>query len=251
MEINGIQLAFLDIPPAYTQDYNRWYDLDHMPEHVSKPDVIMGRRYVADRTVRNLPASHVSDVFGGHPPYLSIYWFGGPLDMASEEARQGWRTMDRGIVKQGRYWLRGRGTGGGMFRVAESLTRPNVLVAKPAVAHLNHRGVIVAYGKAPSVGERGDAVAWWLNTHLVDLFAVPGVLAAIRCDPIGRDEDHVLHVILCEDRPADVMDGIQKALHYANGIGRWPAHNNVYEPVAFLPYNRIVPLEYDFDFGDD
>jgi hypothetical protein len=221
-----------------------------MPEHVSKADVIAGRRYVADRALRNLPASHVSEVFGGHPPYLSIYWFGGPMDMMSEEARAGWRTKDQGITKQGRYWLRGRGTGGGMFRVSEPVARPNVLVAKEAIPHLNHRGVIVAYGKAPSEERRAEAVSWWANTHLVDLFAVPGVLAAIRCDPIGRDQDHVLHLILCEDPPAEVMEAIAQALRYAGGIGRWPPYGGVYEPVAFLPYERIVPLEYDFDFSD-
>ena len=94
-----------------------------MPEHVAKADVVMGRRYVADKSLRNLPASHVSDVFGGHQPYLTIYWFGGPLDMTGDEARQGWRTLDHGIVKQGRYWLKGRGTGGGTFRLTDHVPR--------------------------------------------------------------------------------------------------------------------------------
>ena len=185
MEINGIQLAFLDIPPEYTQDYNRWYDLDHMPEHVSKPDVIMGRRYVATRALRNLPASHVSDVFGGHPPYLSIYWFGGPLDMASDEAREGWRIKDRGIVKQGRYWLRGHGTGGGL---SGSPSQPLVRACwwpKRRFPISTTAGVIVAYGKAPSPERRDEAVSWWAHTHLVDLFAVPGVLAASAMRPGG------------------------------------------------------------------
>jgi hypothetical protein len=250
VEINGIQLAFLDIAPEYTQAYNRWYDLDHMPEHVAKPDVVMGRRYVADRSLRNLRASHVSEVFGGHQPYLTIYWFGGSLDMASDEAKEGWRTLDRGILKQGRYWVRGRTTGGGMFRLNDMAARPGVLVSQRAIPHLNHKGVIIAYGKAPSVERREEAVAWWKNTHLVDLFTVPGVLAALRGDPVGGDEDHVLHVLLCQDRPAEVMDRIAELLHYEGGIGRWPAHGGVYEPEAFLPYDRIVPLEYDFDFGD-
>jgi hypothetical protein len=47
------------------------------------------------------------------------------------------------------------------------------------------------------------------------------------------------------------MPRIEAALHYQGAIGRWPAHGGVYEPVAFLPYERIVPLEYDFDFGED
>jgi hypothetical protein len=247
MEINGIQLAFLDIPAEYTQEYNRWYDLDHMPEHVSKADVVMGRRYVATRAVRDLPCAQAAEVFGGYQPYLTIYWFGGPLDMTSDEAREGWRTKDREIVKQGRFWTKGRVNGGGMFRIAAATARPDVHVAEPAIAHLNHRGVIVAYGRAASVERRDDAVAWWRDTHLPDLFAVPGVLAALRGDPVGSDEDHVLHLILCTDPPAEVMPRIEAALRYQGAQGRWPAYGGVYEPVAFMPYERIVPLEYDFD----
>jgi len=127
MEINGIQLVFLDMPAEYTEDYNRWYDLDHMPEHVSKADVIMGRRYVADRSLRDLPASFVSDAFGGHPPYLSIYSFGGPLVGSASQTGllfgssgpKGhgirrvvrWQHSDRACCEASRAWLRTRSRG--------------------------------------------------------------------------------------------------------------------------------------------
>jgi hypothetical protein len=251
MEINGLHLAFLDIPPEYTQEYNRWYDLDHMPEHVAKADVVMGRRYVADRSMRDLPGVHNTGAFGGHAPYLSIYSFGGPLDMMSDEARGLWRTLDNGIVRQGRYWQAGKGVGGGMFRVRGAAARASCLVSTPAIAHLNHRGVIVAYGKAPTPEQRPDAVWWWERTHLPDLLVVPGVLAALRGDPADTSDDHILHVILCEDSPKDVMPRIADAMRYAGAIGRFPAHKGVYVPEAFLPYERIVPLEYDFDFSTD
>ena len=39
MKVNGMHLAFLDIPKELTEEYNRWNDLDHMPEHVAKDDV--------------------------------------------------------------------------------------------------------------------------------------------------------------------------------------------------------------------
>lgn len=252
MEINGLQLAFLDIPPEYTQEYNRWYDLDHMPEHVAKDDVVMGRRYVAQRTLQGLPGSQEGDFGGGHAPYLTIYFFGGPLDLMSEEAREGWRTLDRGIVKQGRYWLAGKGVGGGMFRLGEPIGRPSVLTLPRAIPHLNHRGVIVALGKAPSAERRQEAIDWWRDVHLVDLFgSVPGLLAALRCDPVDPESDQVLHVLYCEDPVTEVMAGIEAAKRYAGAVGRWPAYGGVYEPLAFLPYDRIVPLEYDFDFGTD
>ena len=251
MEINGLQITFLEIPTRLTQEYNRWYDLDHMPEHVSKGDVIMGRRYVAQRDLHGIDGSETDELFGGHPPYLTIYSFGGPLDFRSDEARSLWTTMDHHIVRAGRYWKDGRATHTGWWRVKSALARPSVLVAEPAIPHLNHRGVILAYGRAASVERRQEAIDWWDNTHLVDLFAVPGVLAAIRCDPENLDPEFLLHVILCEDHPAQVMGRIMEARRYAEALGRYPSHKGAYESVAFMPYERIVPLEYDFDFGDD
>jgi hypothetical protein len=35
VKTEGMMLALLDIPAEYTEEYNRWYDLDHMPEHVA------------------------------------------------------------------------------------------------------------------------------------------------------------------------------------------------------------------------
>jgi hypothetical protein len=249
VRVDGSQLAFLDIGPEYTQEYNRWYDLDHLPEHVSKPDVVFGRRYVAPAALRDLPGALAGDAFGGHAPYLTWYGFGGPLDMTSDEAREGWRTKDRAIVKQGRYWAKGRVAGLTSVRVAECLARPGCLVSEDAVPYLAHRGVIVAYGRPPAPEQRDAAVAWWREVHLVDLFTVPGVLAALRCDPVGDDQDHVLHLLLCEDAPADVMPRIAAMLRYQGAVGRFPAHGGVYEPACFLPYDRIVPLDYGFDVG--
>jgi hypothetical protein len=249
VEISGISLTFLDIPASLTQEYNRWYDLDHMPEHVSKADVVMGRRYVAPRALRTAAGVLDSEQFGGHAPYATIYFFGGPLDFTGDEARELWRVKDRGIVKQGRYWLEGRATHGSRWRMGEAVARPDVHVAPEAIAHLNHRGVIVAIGRAPSVERREEALAWWRDVHLVDLFAVPGVLAALRMDPVGADEDLVLHLLLCDGPTLEVMAAIEEAKRYTRAIGRFPAHGGAYEPLTFLPYDRIVPFEYDFDLG--
>jgi hypothetical protein len=250
VQIDGIQLTFLDIPAELTQEYNRWYDLDHMPEHVSKADVVMGRRYVAPRELRGLDGAQPAELFGGHPPYATIYFSGG-LDFTSDEARNGWTTMDRRIVKAGRYWKEGHATHSASWRLGGASARAGVLVAEPAIPHLNHRGAIFALGRAPSAERRQEAIGWWTGTHLVDLFAVPGVLAALRGDPVSLDPELLLHVILCEDPPAEVLARIHAAMRYARAVGRYPAHAGVYESIAFLPYDRIVPLEYDFDVSLD
>jgi hypothetical protein len=253
VEINAISLTFLDISAELTQEYNRWYDLDHMPEHVSKADVVMGRRYVHPRSLRSLPGLLNSEEFGDQAPYATIYFYGGPLDFASPEARELWRAMDHIILRAGRYWKDGKAKSGGRFRLGESFTKPGVHVSTPAVPHINHRGVIFAYGRPSSADKREAAQAWWRDTHLPDLFAVPGVFAALRFDPVAGDpnEDSMLYVIMCNEPVSDVMVAIEESKRYTRAIGRFPAHNGVYEPIAFLPYDRIVPFEYDFDFGTD
>jgi hypothetical protein len=252
VEINAIMLAMLDIPAELTQEYNRWYDLDHLAEHVSKGDVLAGRRYVAPRELRRAPGAQPSEWTGGYPPYLTMYLFGGPLDFASDEAQALWRDMDRGIVKSGRFWREGRTTHGSRWRIADATARPSVLVSKPAIPYLAHRGVIIALGKAPSAERMQEAVDWWDGTHLVDLFAVEGIVGAIRGAPADPTPgDTLLHVLLCEDAPADVMTRIAESMRYQRAIGRFPAHGGVYESIAFLPFDRIVPLEYDFDISND
>ncbi|EFC82611.1 hypothetical protein FrEUN1fDRAFT_4256 [Parafrankia sp. EUN1f] len=276
-----MMLALLEIPAEFTAEYNRWYDLDHMPEHLAKPDVLAGRRYVAARDLRAAPGIVRSDLLGGHPPYLTTYWFGGPLDMCGEQAREGWLALDRTILRSGRFWRPGRARHNSRWRVTSAWTRPGCLVRPVAVPYLAHRGVIVALGRAPSADRLGEAVDWWERVHLPDLAAVPGVLAAVRlgwaddtaapgaddaaapgaapgADP-GRGSsaqeqghsDLVLHLLLCEDDPAAVMERIDRARVYWRAVGRYPAHRGAYEELAFLPYRSIVPLEYDFEIGAD
>jgi hypothetical protein len=251
MEANGMALALLDIPRWCTEEYNRWYDLDHLPEHISKGDVLLGRRYVATREMRDLPGIQPSAWIGGYPPYMTNYWFGGPLDFMSEEARSLWQVKDRGIVKAGRYWQVGRGVHNSRWRVADAFTRPSSFVDKAAVPYLAHRGMIVAAGRPGSGHTFDEAVAWWDSVHLPDLFSVPGLLAAVRLVPATPENDGMIaHMLLCEDDPGEVVAAIHRSATYWGAVGRYPAHRGVYEPIAFLPYRWIVPLDYDFDIGE-
>jgi hypothetical protein len=47
------------------------------------------------------------------------------------------------------------------------------------------------------------------------------------------------------------MTRLDDSMHYLRNVGRYPAHGGVYESIAFLPYERIVPLEHGFDMGAD
>jgi hypothetical protein len=260
MQVTGVLLALLDMPADQAAAYNRWYDLDHMPEHVAKDDILYGRRYVATREIRRSPAIESGPMTNGHPPYATIYTFGGPLDFASEAATKGWTDLDREITKAGRYWRQGSVALAGRFRLDAARARPSVLVQERAVPHLAHRGIIVAIGRVGSAEDRSKAAEWWDRTRLVDLFAVPGLLAALRFSPVDGDRfssfdgdqaSLMIHVLLCDAPPQQVMTGVAAAEPGWRALGRWPAHNGSYEQLAFLPYEVIAPFEYGFDTSDD
>jgi hypothetical protein len=258
MQVTGILLALLDMPPEHAEAYNRWYDLDHMPEHVAKDDILYGRRYVATTALRQSPGIESGPLTNGHPPYATIYSFGGPLDFAGDQATRGWTDLDRQITKAGRYWRQGSVALAGRFRLESARARPSVLVQERAVPHLAHRGIIVAIGRVGGAEDRAKAAEWWDRTRLVDLFTIPGLMAALRFSPVDGDRFSsvdgdqaglMLHVLLCDSPPPQVMAGVAAAEPGWRALGRWPAHDGSYEQLAFLPYEVIAPLEYGFDTG--
>ena len=80
--------------------------------------------------------------------------------------------------------------------------------------------------------------------------ALPGVLGGMRYE--SRSESNagqILHIFLLEDDPAEVMPRLVRMQTYGARQGRYPAYRGVYESMAFLPYRKITPLEYGFQWG--
>ena len=55
---SGLLLVMMEIDPAHEDDFNRWYDEEHLPERTSCPGFLSGRRFVSVE---------------GNPKYLAIY----------------------------------------------------------------------------------------------------------------------------------------------------------------------------------
>ena len=72
-----------------------------------------------------------------------------------------------------------------------------MLVDPAATPYLAHRGVIVAIGRAPSPERLPEAVAWWDDVHLIDLLSRPGILAAIRFQPVDPRDEGILCTCSC------------------------------------------------------
>lgn len=54
----GLLLVMMEIPPEHEEEFNRWYDEEHVPERMSIPGFVRARRF---RAVE------------GEPKYLALY----------------------------------------------------------------------------------------------------------------------------------------------------------------------------------
>lgn len=65
----GLLLVMIDVDPEHEDDFNRWYDGEHLPERLQCPGFLSGRRYLA---------------VDGAPKYLAIYELEDPAVLDTE-----------------------------------------------------------------------------------------------------------------------------------------------------------------------
>lgn len=73
MEASGIIFALLDCDDDAVADWNRWYDLEHLPPNVALPGVLSGQRYQR------------IDGEAGEGRFLTIYLLQGDVEAAMAE----------------------------------------------------------------------------------------------------------------------------------------------------------------------
>jgi hypothetical protein len=245
VQLTGVALALLEVPAELEAEFNDWYDLDHQPEHVSLPDVLYGRRYKAPARAAGSAALIASDLTSGHPNYATLYLMGGPADFTGEAAQAGHRTKDRELRRQGRFWSAGRVVYTTYWRFQAASTRPSLRISAEAAPFIAHRGLIAAVGRpGPSAG-LDDACRWWDEVEIPDLFDVPGIEAVVRFETAtGDTAAPMLHLVYLS-RPASALLPAIEAMRERQGLlGRFPPHAQAYEPLVFLPYDWIVPLDH-------
>lgn len=234
MIIDGIALALLDVSDEAHAAYHRWYELDHLPEHLSKPDVVTATRYV-QVAVDGVEAEGVDGA-----RFATVYWLGGTTDFADDEVLGRWSEMDRELMRAGRFWQDVRVVRASRWRLRSADARPSIPISKEAIPHLGHVGVVISIGRHPA-GGRARASEWWHATQQRELLDVAGVGAILEFEPIdGADE--LLHLVLCTEDARNVVEGMQdlRALH--RRLARYPAFRGEYETTTTLPLRRLLPL---------
>ena len=75
MDVSGIIFACVDCDADAVEDWNRWYDLEHLPPNIALPGIMSGRRYVAPPALHEVrePARRLEGFADGRGVHVTVY----------------------------------------------------------------------------------------------------------------------------------------------------------------------------------
>lgn len=246
MKVEGMMLVFADVPGGREKEleFNRWYDLDHVPEVLTAPCMISGRRYHATDDLMQYRADKLPNAPSiGQARYAAVYLVNGDLERVLAQMTA---VGDR-LRPLGRSMPHGKAVHVSVHRLMKTFVAPRIPVAPEAVPFLPHLGLQVAMGHVPDPKDIAEASAWWDDCHYPDMLGVPGWAAAMKFEPVGKEGQGRFTHLFYLDRPArEAHEELDKALPAMRAAGRSPHPRGIYKRVFSGPLSPIRPLEYDF-----
>ena len=75
----GIIFASVDCDADAVEDWNRWYDLEHLPPNIALPGIMSGKRYVAPPELHEVrePADRLEGFADGRGVHVTVYTLSG------------------------------------------------------------------------------------------------------------------------------------------------------------------------------
>jgi hypothetical protein len=244
VRVTGIGIGFIDVPQEFTEEFNRWYDLDHVPENLALPEVTGARRYVATPECKaGRKMVRMPELADGAGTYCTVYLFG-EEDLG--KAAASWHALGAEMRSQRRMYPKGRVPYSGIYRTQMVHARPDIAVAPEAIPFLGHTGILVVFTQVPH--EHREAVdKWYDEIHGPDSLEMPGFLASIRFSRVEEpDQGNFLSIFLLEGDPAHATREIDKKWDDWITRGRLPAPHNGSRGRFVGAYRAVTPFEYAF-----
>ena len=224
----GIILAVLDCDLDSVEQWNRWYDLEHVPPNVRLPGVMTGRRYVSPPELHDLRVTApTSPLAGGRGSFLTIYTL--CADPAGTLA--GMSTLRDTLYAEDRMRFppekKAVRDGDGMALVA-AVSSPALRLPAEEVPFVGHTGLLFVQRRCPPPVHEWYGAAWSPRVAAVE--GVHGVMTFQSSrDPVARTD-----LVLFEG------DAVART---AAVRGAAPHHPEA-EVTAEAPYLLIEPLSY-------
>ena len=224
----GIILAVLDCDVDAIEQWNRWYDLEHVPPNVRLPGVMTGRRYVSPPDLHDLRVvAPTSPLAGGRGCFLTIYTL--CADPAATLA--GMSTLRETLYAEDRMRFpaekKAVRDGDGMALVA-AVSSPAIRLPAEEVAFVGHTGLLLVQRRCPPPVHEWYGAEWAPAVAAVD--GVHGVMTFQS----SREGAARTDLVLFEGDAVALTGSIRAAA---------PHHPDA-ELTADAPYLLIEPLSY-------
>ncbi len=248
MKTTGMVMGLIDVPGEHTKDFNTWYDFDHLPEFVSVPGIIAGRRYVATPDCKAVRPPAASEALAdGKGTYCTTYLIGA---RGFGKLKRDWEAHAQHIRQEHRLFRHGNVVEMVFWRLEFALARNGIPVAAEAVPYLGHTGIMVVQTEVADAARRAEVHQWYQDVHAHDLVALPGIAAAMRFTRVTPPtEGRFMNVYLLDGEPPDIAERINRARDVWTTQGRYPPPGNAAQTLFLSTYRSIVPTKYEFDVG--
>ncbi len=230
MEPTGLIFAALDCDMDALEEWNRWYDLEHVPPNVSMPGVMLGRRYVSPPAL--LAARRVdptSGFAGDRALFITTYALCGDPAAAFDDMS----TLLTQMYAGGRMVFPAEKKAvreGDVLRLSWCAADPAGTLQPIDVPFVGHTGVIVVQRR------NDDALdAWYRDEWAASALGIVGVHGVASYASLNRE-------------------GLRQELVFVEGDGaaltaalreRAPHHPDA-TIVLEAPFDLITPLRYPF-----
>jgi len=204
MSARALLLAMIDIDPAHEEEFNRWYEEEHLPDRENCPGFLSARRFVAAE---------------GSPKYLALYdlesrdVLASPAYMKIYDPPTAWT---KAIQKHFRTVVR---------NVYEDIT------AAPRDGRTGD-GLLLVMADVPTDREE-DFNRWYDEEHVAERLSVPGFLRARRFRAL---EGGPKYLALYDLISMDVLQTDAYRRHLGPGQTPWSARMTN----AMINYRRNV-----------
>jgi hypothetical protein len=224
----GIIFAVLDCDADSIEQWNRWYDLEHIPPNVWLQGVMLGRRYVSPPDLHDLRVVDPESAFAGQRgTFLTIYTLCEPAAATVAQMstlRDKLYAEDRMRFPPEKKVVRD----GDAMEMVSATSAPDLKLPAEEVPFLGHTGLLVVQRRSDS------SVAEWYHgdwaRRVVALDGVHGVMTMRS----GRQEGQETDLVLFEGDAGQQTKAIRTAA----------PHHPAARVLVDAPFLLIEPLRY-------
>jgi len=228
MEATGMICAILDCDLDSVEEFNRWYDLEHLPPNISMQGVMIGRRYVATPALHALRiTAPTSPLAGGRGTFVTAYTLcEPPADTVARmaELREVLYADNRMRFPADKKVVRD----GGALRLVTAVPTPDLPIVDIDVPFLGHTGIVMVRRSGTA-----EVARWYREDWATRVAGLDGVHGVMNLAFVGSENEE-LSIVLVEGDVGAHTQAIRSAA---------PHHPEV-SLIVDAPFEAIAPLDY-------